>query len=455
MAAFSISTGLSSGIDYQALITGMLAVEKQPMTQLQTKQSNYQTRLRLYGQLADKVTALQTAANTLKLTTGFSSNKLTVGDTNVLDATSTSAATAGSYKFAVSKLAQEEKEVHAGVASSTTAVNTSGADKVFQYTYAGTQRSLTVKDATTLAGLRDQINGDTSNPGVTASIVNDGTNSRLVITGSEKGDTKSITIDAGTTLDGTGGTSDFTASSFTQTSMAQSARFTVDGVNIKRDTNTITDVIDGVTFTLKKADETTPPTTTIEIKTDNTTAKANAQKLVDAVNDLRTFVKTNSDYDPADKSAGALFGEATSRDLVSRLQTILSSSISSLPEDMRALSQIGISSDKTGATLSIDATKFDKAFSTDSKRAIEMFTAVATKIADFTKSASDAQYGSITNRKKGLQSNIDKASSQLLNMQSRLDQLQASYTTQFNNLEAMLSNMKAQSSYVSSAIASW
>ena len=131
-------------------------------------------------------------------------------------------------------------------------MNNSGSDKVFQYTYATTQRSLTVATGATLEGLRDLINSDSSNPGVTATILYDGSAYRLVLTGDDTGSTNTITIDSGTTLDGTGSTVDFRSTTFTQTKTASDAKFSVDGVNITRSSNNISDVINGVTITLKK-----------------------------------------------------------------------------------------------------------------------------------------------------------------------------------------------------------
>lgn len=465
MAAFSIN-GVTSGIDYSSLISGLMAAEKRPMQMVQVRQSDFQKKISVYDQLNTKLKALQTASETLKLSTGFSPNTLTVSDTSVLDATSTSAASAGRYDIKVSALAQGEKEVHDGAAASTSVVNSSGADKVFQYTYAGTQRTLTVASGTTLEGLRDLINSDSGNPGVAATILNDGSEYRLVMTGAGKGDSKSITIDAGTTLNGTD-TLDFTATSFTETSKAQSAKFTVDGIEVTRETNTISDVIDGVTFTLKKADLTTPPASTIEIKSDKTAAKANVQAFIDAYNGVVDFVKTNSTYNTDTKVGGALFGEATARGVVSRLQSIVASSVADMPEDMQALSQVGIKTGRDGK-LTMDAAEFDEAYSDDYTRMVEMFTGAAQKIYDYTKSTVEGTThtdpvtsekifidGTISLRKKGLQGVIKSLDKDLEQMQNRLDSLETNLTRQFTQLETMLRGMQSQGASLNSAISSW
>ncbi len=452
-STFAITTGLSSGIDYNALISGLMSVEQQPLTQLQNKQTDYQNKLDTYNQLNTKVTALQKAADILQFSTGYSSNSLSVADSSILTATSTANATAGKYTIAVTQLAQQEKEVHSGVASATTVVNSSGSDKAFQYTYGGKQTTVAVKSGDTLQDLADSINNDTNNPGVTATVLNDGTNYRLVLTGASSGDSNGITVDSGTTLDGTGSV-DFTASSFTQTSKAQSAIFTVDGTQITRDTNTISDVITGVTFTLEKANKTTPPSTTIEIKPDTSTATTNFQSLVSAYNDLRSFIDQNSTYDTTTNTGGELFSESTARDLMTRIQSVISSPISGLSSSMSSLSQAGINLDQTGVTLSMDSSAFATALSSNSADALKMLKAVSTSIYNATKNATDLTYGSLTLREKSLQSTITQAGTDITDMQARLTQIQTNYQNQFTQLEMTLNDMKTQGSYISS-ITSW
>lgn len=455
MAAFSIN-GVSTGIDYKSLIAGLMSAEKRPMQIIQVRQADFKDKIKVYDQLKTKVEALETAASTLTKSTGFSPNTLTVSDSTVLDATSTSAASAGKYEIKVSALAQTEKEVHDGADSATAVVNSSGAGKAFQYTYAGTQRTITVASGTTLEGLRDLINQDTGNPGVSATILNDGTKSRLVLTGAGNGDSKSITIDAGTTLNGTDSV-DFTAASFTETSKAQSAKFSVDGIDVTRETNSISDVITGVTFNLKKASLTAPPASTVEIKADKTAAKTNVQAFIDAYNDVVNFVKTNSAYDDESKTGGPLLGEATARDVVDHLRSIISSKVEGLPDDMLALSQVGIStnSDGTISIKSTDTAKFDDAYTKDYTRMVTMFTGAAKKIYDYANSSTDLVKGSITLRKNGLQGVIKGMDTDLEKMQSRLDTMQANLTRQFTQLETMLRGMQSQGSFLSSAISQW
>lgn len=231
MSSFSV-TGLTSGIDYASMVKAMVNASSQSVNMLKQKKTDAETILDLYDQLNTKLLSLESVANDLNLSYELVSRKASSSDTTKLTATATGSASTGSHTVKIGQLAQVEVETHSGAASLTTAVNSSGGDLVLQYTYAGTQRSLTISNNTTLEGLRDQLNNDTSNPGVVATILNDGSGGstayHLVLSGEDTGAGKYITIDSGTTLNGTSSV-DFRSSAFTQTQRARSAVIGVDG----------------------------------------------------------------------------------------------------------------------------------------------------------------------------------------------------------------------------------
>ena len=305
MANFTI-TGLSSGIDFDALIQGLLDVAREPIQLLEERKSEYENLNSLYQELNTKLLSLRTAVEAINLPSEFAAKSVTVADDGSTSATRLTAsasgsATNGTHSIVIGQLAQAETEMHAGVASSTTVVNSSGGDLYFQYTYAGTQRTLTVPDGTTLEGLRDLINNDSSNPGVTASILNDGSGSatayHLVLTGNDTGYTKNITIDSGTTLNGTNSV-DFRSSTFTETQTAQSAVLNVDGFvtnntfQAEIETHSGTGITDGTTViydtttgTGDKVFEFTYGELTFTVTfTDDNASQYTLQNLVDVIN---------------------------------------------------------------------------------------------------------------------------------------------------------------------------
>lgn len=346
MATFSVS-GLSSGIDFSQLIEGIVEAERnRAITPLENKKDRFQTLQSLYLTLNTRLLSLENAVNAMNLSSEFIARKATSSEEENLSASAGFSAVPGSHTVRVNQLAAAEKEIHGGVADSTTAVNSSGGDLAFQYSYhgvelkthsgsgvtdastvvfdsttgtgdkvftfqqgsttytvtltdddatqytlqdlvdeinnaaggsvtakivntnqlrltgdevsvpvkvlsgttldgtdgtadfsvgtfsAGNTRTLTVADGTTLEGLVDLINGDAGNPGVTASVLNDGSGGstafHLVLTGGTTGYDHFISVDSGTTLNGTSSV-DFRSSTFTETQSAASAVLNVDG----------------------------------------------------------------------------------------------------------------------------------------------------------------------------------------------------------------------------------
>ncbi len=442
MSSFTVG-GLSTGIDYKDLINKLIEAKSQPIKILEKKKTSYNNKITQYNSLSSKLSSLKSAAEKLKTSSSFYAKAVSVSDSTVLESTVTSSAAVGNYSVTVRSLASEEQEVHSGVTASTTVINNSGSSKVFQYTYAGTQRSLTVADGTTLEGLRDLINDDTSNPGVTATIVNDGVGTtpyRLIIKGNSSGATKTITVDAGTTLDGSGSTTDFRSSTFTQTKAAADSDITIDSLQIKRSTNAITDVISGMTINLKKDGGVSSK---ITVTADRDAIKKQINDFVTAYNDVVDVISSNSSYDTNTKVSGVFFGERTASGIRNTLRSIISSTVSDQPDDMNILSQLGITTNSKTGKLDVKTSTLETKLSSDLDDVATFFTTASTGIANqiytsLTNITSTVD-GSITLRAKGLQDLIKDIDDTVKNMQYRLDKEESDLVRKFTALESLVS----------------
>ncbi|MEW6599418.1 MAG: flagellar filament capping protein FliD [Nitrospirota bacterium] len=450
MSSFSVG-GLSTGIDYNELISKLMEVKRQPVKILENKISTYNDRMSSYSELTTKLSSLKSAADKLKYSYSFYVNTASVSDETVLDATASGTASVGNYSVNVTTLASEEKEAHngTGLTASSDIINSSGSDKAFQFTYAGTQRTLTVADGTTLDGLKDLINNDTSNPGVTATVVNDGTNYRLIVTGNETGSTKSITIDAGTTLDGTGGTVDFSSATFTQNKTAANAAFSVDNLSISRSTNSVSDVITGLTINLKK----TLTPATITVAADNESIKEQINDFVSAYNDVMTFLKENTAYDAASGESGILSGEGTARSIQNRIRELVTSSVSGLSGSLSMLAEIGITTDYKTGNLTVNSSTLDTKLGSNLDDIADMFkdstNGIATQIYDYIGDLTSIVDGAITLRKDGLSDIIKSITNTIRNMEFRLDKAENDMVRQFTALEKLVGNYNSIGNYLS------
>jgi flagellar hook-associated protein 2 len=450
MSTFTVG-GLSTGVDYNDLISKLIEVKRQPINILEDKKSEYNQKISGYGDLSSRLSSLESSVDKLKTSYNFYVNTASVSDDTVLDVTASSSASVGNYSISITNLASEEKEVHngTGLTSSSDIVNNSGSDKVFQYTYAGTQRTITVADGTTLDGLAGLINDDTDNPGVTATVVNDGSNYRLIITGNDTGALNTITIDAGTTLDGSSSTVDFTASAFSDIDkQAADAVFSVDGLSITRSTNSVTDVINGLTINLKKESA----SATVSVTTDNDAIKEQIEDFVSAYNGVVEFISSNSDYDDATGVSGILVGEGTARNIHNRLRSIVSGSVAGLPEDLNILAQLGITTSYKTGQLEIDATTLDTKLGSNLDDVANLFkdpsSGIATQIYDYINRITSTIDGSITLREKGLKDIIENIDNTIRNMEYRLEKTEDDLVRKFTSLETLVSGFTTIGAYL-------
>ena len=268
------STGLGSGIDINGLVSKIMAVESQPLQQLDTKEATYQAQLASYGQVKSALSAFQAAVGGLESATSFQSIAATSADSSVYTASASSIAVPGTYSIEVVKLAQSQKLISGAFTGVNDVVGTGTLtfqfgtdDGMGGFTVNSTKaaQSVTIDAAhDTLSGVRDAINA--ANIGVTATIINDGTGYKLSLTSSDTGAANSLKItvtndSVGTNLDNTG-LSQFAydpagsvgnGKNLTQTLAAQDAELNVDGINgIKKSSNVVSDVVQGVTLNLLK-----------------------------------------------------------------------------------------------------------------------------------------------------------------------------------------------------------
>ncbi len=137
---------------------------------------------------------------------------------------------------------------------------------------------------------------------------------------------------------------------------------------ISRSTNTVTDVIDGVTLNLQETTISTDGITYDDVEvtmTRNTEAlKEKVEQLLTAYNDVLKFVDDNAEFDPDTKETGPLYGDSLVRTITSTLKSPFSSVASGFSSNDSFIqpSDIGIEFESDG-TLTLNTNEFDEAIS--------------------------------------------------------------------------------------------
>ncbi len=371
MASSTTISGVASGIDWQATVDALMEVEQRKVTLLENRQAEQQNKLNAWRNLNTRLLALKTSMDSLEEANSFLKYTTSTSDSTKVSASADSSAQPGNYSVLVERLAGSARLVHQGWADeNTTALNSSGADQVFAYSY-GTgddqvNIALNVPDGATLQDLRDLINQDAANPGVRATLLNDGSGGatawHLVLTGEDTGaDAQLVINDALTTL-GDGTTFDGTA--LAENRAAQNAQFRVDGYPVsgwlESADNVVEDVIDGVTLTLKT--DTDGEELQVTVSRDDSSVIAGIQSFVSAYNAIIEQINSYTSYDSEGQTMGVLLGDGG----VNQLERELSNSVTrpivgiSAANAYQTLAQVGIKTG-TGGLLSVDSEKLQAA----------------------------------------------------------------------------------------------
>ena len=366
-----------------------------------------------------------------------------------------------------SGLAQVAKVVHSGFAdeSSTAVTSTAG---TFSYTYGGTETSVSVSTDTNLAQLAALINADPDNPGVTASIVNDGlglpTSYRFMLTGRNPGAQYQIT---NVTHDFTGnfGTGGDLGGGFTTNQMATNSMIKVDGfpaeedIYLQRSSNSVGDVIEGVNLDLHDRG-----TTQVTVNYDVSAIVSKVEAFINSVNYAQDYIRLQTQYDPDGEDTGVLIGNYGFYTLKTRIDSILytpSSGLDSSEDTYTLLAQVGIESnpDNDGAW-EIDTAVLRNALSTDAEAVANLFVANTDKGTIGVASAMAAEMAIQTDSETGMgpilienyadiMSNIDK---KIEREENRIELFRQRQIERFARLDSTLAELSAMQESLESQI---
>ncbi len=442
------SPGIGSNIDVNSLVTQLMALERRPLDALNQQQTFYNNELSAYGTLSSDLSAFQTAVSALKNTSSFNVFSATAADTTQLTASADSTASAGSHSITITQLAQSQKLFSAGFADTTTTAVGTGT-----LTFSNGTSSFSVAiDATnnTLSGITNAVNSAASNFGVSASIVNDGTGNRLLFSPNSTGSANAITISVVDTGDGNNtdnlGLSQlsYTAGglNLTQTQAAQNAIITVDGLSgISKASNTISDVIQGVTLNLLKSGG----STTVNVAVDTATITANTNSVVTAYN------KLISDINNLHKKGGTLEADNTVISIQSQLLGVFNAPAAISGNAYNYLAQVGLSLQSDG-TLALDSTAFQGALSSHLTDVTKLFT-------DSTQGFMQRFYtqtmqllqpnGLVDSQNQGINAQISDVGVRIDQMQTRLTLTEARLRAQYSALDAMLGSLSQTTNLLS------
>ncbi len=426
-------TGLSSGIDSSSLISQLVTAEKRPAVLLQGQQSDLASQKSIVDKLSSQVAALGSLVGSMSLPGDVQYRSASASDAHVTVAASGDA-TATTHSVRVLGTAQAQ------VTSSRTFLTNDpgilGTGSLGIAVAGKTPATITWDSTDTLTTIASKIND--AQAGVGASVLFDGTSYRLVVTADATGTTNAPTF--------TDGGDGLALSDPANIKLPpQDADLMIDGVEVKRPTNVISDAITGVTITAVSAQAQTDPDTQVTVAVDHDAIAKQLGKFVTDYNAIMTAINGQLTYTGTTAGTDTLFGDSTLRQLKTTLSSLASQSFGSM-----SLIDLGVTLDKTG-TMSLDSTKLDTTLDTNPNAVSDLFVtgglsqAVKSLTSSYTESGDGILYTKsqgLSDHSKALQDQIDQINNNATALQTRLE-------AQFTALEQTMSQLNSQSSYIS------
>jgi flagellar hook-associated protein 2 len=436
------SSGIGSGLNVSQIVTALIDAEKGPLNLINKSISKDNAQISAYGSISSQISSFQSSIaglitpSTIKATTANSSS------TGVLSVSNDGTALAGEYKITNVTLASPQVITSNIDTSAFTSVNSS----------VGSSGSISILGTTitpttyTVAGMVAAIN-NANISGVSATMTNLGTSAapdyqiRIVNTSSTSA---TVSLSGG---------NDFASLAFTSTD-AVAGSLTINGTTVSRSSNTISDLIPGLTINLVGTGN-----STISVAQDGSALSSKISAFVTAFNTLDKSLKDISSYDAAAKKGAALYGDTAINSLRKEIRGIVTSALGvDSTTSYNRLSQVGVSL-KSDGTLSLNSTTLNTAISTNFNKVAKLFSGTGVSTDSLSLQGFAYQLntvltnatgidGLITNRKSNLQSEIRRLQARADQEQLRLADLQQMYQKQYTALDRTVASLNSMASYL-------
>lgn len=435
------ASGIGSGLDIESIVSQLMSLERRPLFALEDRESEIQAQLSAYGRLKSSVSTFQDAMKDLASADKFRIFTSASSDEDVLTATADSDAAAGTYSLQIDRLAQNHKLGSDEFADTDTFGGTAG--DTLNLTVGTDTLAVDLSTAKTLSEIRDAINADSNNPGVTATILNTGTGTqRLVLTADESGYDTRVQLSYGGTI----GAGTFNLATVNQDALGATlvdlteldASFSVDGFALTSSSNNVTGVIDGLTLELKQTGS-----ANLTLTRDTEKITESAQAFVDAYNALHSTM--------ASMRNGNLSGDSTILSIQGQLRSVINAPPVGLTGSFNALSNVGITTDSKSGNLVFNETDFQDALDTDFSSVSELFShddqGYAFRFEALADSLLDTD-GLIDSREDGLNTRIRDVQDDQLDLEYQLELKEKALRSQYAALDGLLGSLNNTSQFL-------
>ena len=443
--------GAGSGIDVKSLAQSLVDAEKMPKKErIEAKIAKSEAKITGYSAVKYALSELKNAFAKLNDASDFSSIKPSNTQPGAFGITASPSAQAGSYSIEVLQTALAQRTASSTFAARDTPLN-GGLAFELNLSIGGSSKGPINVTTTTPAGMVSAING--AKLGVTAQLINTGNGHQIVLTG-ETGVANSFSM----STTGTNPTSPVSTITFSQSlQTATDARFKVNGLEVTRSSNTVNDVIDGITLelyakTAVDADN-QPLAARLDLNRDTAGIKDNIRGLVTAYNDFEETLKILGDRaSEVEEFGGVLAGESLLQSVRTQVRAMITNNSSTPGTTIKAARDVGLSIDRFGK-LTLDESKLDTALQNNFGEVSMLFSAgtnnqsiYSPAFAGVAGSAINSiekmllSTGLIDTQSKSATTQIAKYKDELTALDERMEKLMTRYMNQFSVMESIVGN---------------
>lgn len=456
--------GSYSGID-RAAIDKMIALERLPLNQYTTKKTNITEQQNAWKDINTRLNSLFEKIKTLQSVSTFTSNKVTSANSDIVSATADSSAAAGTYRIDVKNLATSSSIVGGKVlADGQEITDEFGKGGTFTITNQDNQTvKITIESEDSLKDTVTKINEATTEAvgdaegkkiGITASII-DG---RIVLTDDKTGE-RNITLNEETdgflkelglskVVDGSVEEGTTTDVSFNK---GVNAKFSINGIEVtNRESNSISDVVEGLTINLK--DE---GVTTVTVALDNSKAETAVKDFVDQYNSTMKFIEDKLAAGDPDVpgSAGTLSGDGGLMRLHSSLRSLVTSRIGADKGEYTDISQLGVSTIDKHGQLQFDAAKLREALAEDPGKVTNFFgtgegTGFVAKVNSYIDSYISKENGILKSKNETYDRTLKDINKRIEDFEARMVKKEEQLIKKFTALDVAMMNAESQMTWL-------
>ena len=440
------ASGSGSMIDVAGIVSQLMAVEQKPIAQIDRSLQTSSLKISALASFQSKLSSFKDALDALQNPANFNVRAVTSSLSSVATVNVTNGQTpdVGRINLTVTQTATSSLVNIAGFTSNSQALSnaTSYSIQVGSTTYATTAAD----NITTPTQLRDWINNKAElKDSVRATLVQqDSSRWVLSLQGLSTGSAHQVSVTGPS-----GGTT-----SINMVQSAQDAQFTLNGIQFTRDSNTITDAVNGLTLKLVSASATP---TVIDIAEDTSAVAKQIQTFVTRYNELLSEFKQDTQSSLDASQRGALNSDLTLSTIMRQINAGLMKQIKSASGanlgNASDLSMLGVEFNSDG-TLNFNQKLFDASAQLPRVMAqgVSLGYTSPTQTLSSTLSNILGSSGSLADRideEKMTQSNLNKRKT---NLQEKLATMQERYTAQYASLDALLFKLNNTNNALKSAL---